>query len=315
MVQKINVLSLFDGISIAQQALKQEGIKTNKYIASEIDPYAIKVCQANFPETIQLGDVRNVSVKDLPRIDLLVAGFPCTDLSIIGSRKGLKGERSGLFYSLLKILKEVKRRNPRVKWLIENVASMNPKERHTISRLLGLQPILINSNLVSAQNRSRLYWTNIPGVTIPQDQGINLQSILQKNQPTCTTGRNVIAKLKITGNPFDYALSQLKMKSQAFTGVKDVRKLKVIKCDRLLKVKKNQQKSSCLLSAKGGNNGKMDLLVFKNGKVRKLTAIEAERLQALPDNYTSAVSNSRRHVLIGNGFTVSVIAHILSFLR
>jgi len=315
MVRKINVLSLFDGISTAQFSLLQAGKKIKNYYSSEIDQYAIKVCQERYPSTIQVGDVQKIKVKELPKIDLLIAGFPCTDLSIIGGRKGLKGERSGLFYSLLKILKEVKRRNPKVKWLIENVASMSPKERDTISRLLGVEPVLINSNLVSAQNRARLYWSNIPGITIPQDKGITLESILEKNKPTCVTGKRLISSLKIKGNPFDYVLSQLKTKSQAFSGVKDIRKLKVIKTDRRMKIKMNLLKSSCLLSASGGNNGKMDILVFKNGTVRKLTPIEAERLQCLPDNYTSAVSTSRRHVLLGNGFTSTVITHLLKNLK
>ena len=156
----MNVLSLFDGISCGQIALERAGIKVDNYYASEIKDIAIKVTQLHYPNTIQLGDVRNIKAEDLPKIDLLIGGSPCQDFSNANRNKdGLEGEKSGLFYQYLRLLHELK---PRY-FLLENVA-MKKEERKRISDMLGVEPILINSNLVSAQNRKRLYWTNIPNV-------------------------------------------------------------------------------------------------------------------------------------------------------
>ena len=170
----MNVLSLFDGISCGQIALERAGIKVDKYFACEIKPIAIKVTQTNYPNTIQLGDVTKVTGEDLPKIDLLIGGSPCQDFSKANIVKdGLQGQKSSLFYQYLRLLKEL---SPKY-FLLENVV-MKKEDQDTISNLLGVQPIMIDSKLVSAQSRQRLYWTNIPNITIPEDKGITLESVL-----------------------------------------------------------------------------------------------------------------------------------------
>lgn len=174
----ITVLSLFDGISCGQVALQRANIPVAKYYASEIDKYAINVTQKNWPDTIQLGDVKNVWARNLPKIDLLIGGSPCQDLSITKSqtREGLKGGKSILFWHYVRLLKTCK-----PKWfLLENVESMKKEDREKISRVLGVDPVMIDSALVSAQERKRLYWTNIP-VTEPEDKGLVLKDIMEEN--------------------------------------------------------------------------------------------------------------------------------------
>ena len=161
-------------MSCGQIALNRTGIKYNKYFASEIDKYAIKVTQNNYPQTIQLGDVKSINIKGLPKIDLLMGGSPCQGLSIAGKKLGLSDPRSILFWEFVKIKNEL---NPKY-FLLENV-KMNKESQNIISDSLGVQPIEINSNLVSAQNRKRLYWTNIPGIKQPKDKNILLEDIIE----------------------------------------------------------------------------------------------------------------------------------------
>ena len=172
----MRVLSLFDGISCGQLALKRAGVRIDTYYASEIDKYAIKVTQHNFPNTIQLGDVTKIDFnKFIGKIDLLIGGLPCQDLSIAKKdRKGLEGSRSGLFFKYIEALKTIK---PKY-FLLENVASMKKEDKDTITEIIGVEPIMINSALLSAQQRKRYYWTNIPGVVQPEDKRIFLKDIL-----------------------------------------------------------------------------------------------------------------------------------------
>lgn len=176
----MNILSLFDGISCGHVALERAGIKVDKYYAREIDKYAIQVTQKNYPDTIQLGDINDFEKWDLPQIDMIIGGSPCQDLSIAKKgRKGLDGERSGLFWRYVDCLKKFK-----PKWfLLENVASMPKEAKQLISETLGVEPIMINSALVSAQQRKRLYWTNIPGITQPEDKAILLKDVLESGVP------------------------------------------------------------------------------------------------------------------------------------
>ena len=175
-MKPINVLSLFDGISCGQVALERAGIPVGTYYASEIDSYAIEITQKNYPNTIQLGDVTQIDFTQFKgKIDLIMGGSPCQDLSIAGKRAGLQGERSGLFYKFVEALSVIK---PRY-FLFENVASMKQEEKKIISEYLQAEPILINSSLVSAQDRKRLYWTNIPNVTQPEDKHIYLEDIVE----------------------------------------------------------------------------------------------------------------------------------------
>jgi len=183
----MNVLSLFDGMSCTQIALKNLGIKVDTYYASEIDKYAIKVAKENFPETIHLGDIKDIKGKDLPEIDLIVAGSPCQGFSFAGKQLAFDDPRSALFFEFVRLLKEVK---PKY-FLLENVR-MKKEHMDVISQqvsevypecsngsLFGIEPIKINSALVSAQNRNRLYWTNIPNIEQPKDIGLVLRDVLE----------------------------------------------------------------------------------------------------------------------------------------
>lgn len=190
---KMNILSAFDGISCARIALERAGIKVDRYFASEIDKYAEQVSQKNWPDIERLGNISFVSGDRLPKIDLLIGGSPCQNLSIAGNRKGLKGGESQLFWEFVRLKKECK-----PKWfLLENVASMKKADRDIISKEMGCEPIMINSSLVSAQQRKRLYWTNIP-VSQPEDKGIILKDIVENKVDDvfyigcAARGRNIV---------------------------------------------------------------------------------------------------------------------------
>ena len=291
----ITVLSLFDGISCGQVALERSGIKVKKYYASEIDKYAIKITSKNYPNTIQLGDVACIDSNDLPKIDLLIGGSPCQDLSNYkydrGDVKGLEGSKSSLFYHYVRLLKEVK---PKY-FLLENVASMEDKWRDIISQELGVEPIMINSSLVCAAERKRYYWTNIPNITQPKKLHILLKDIVVDSD-------EVPSKYWYDRN-FTYNGDDKKV--QCTIDLKGHRQMKEVynlnfKCNTL----------TC-----DGNGGNLQKKVYQNRKCRKLMPIEYERLQTLPDNYTDNVSDSRRYTAIGNGWTVDVISHIFSFMK
>ena len=173
MNEKINILSLFDGMSCGQIALNKLGIEYDKYFASEIDPYTIKVTQHNYPNTIQLGDIRNIKGTDLPKIHLLIGGSPCQGFSFMGKQLNFDDPRSKLFFEYVRIKEEI---NPTY-FLLENV-KMKKEYQDVISEYLGVQPIEIDSRFVSAQKRRRLYWTNIPGITQPNDLKIFLKDII-----------------------------------------------------------------------------------------------------------------------------------------
>jgi len=288
------VLSLFDGISCGQVALKRAGIKIDKYFASEIDKYAIQVTQRNHPKTIQLGSVVNIKSKDLPKIDLLIGGSPCQDLSNYkydrGDVKGLEGSKSSLFYHFVRLLKETK---PKF-FLLENVASMQKKWVDIISKELGVKPIMINSSLVCAAERKRLYWTNIPNITQPKDKKIFLKDIVFINN---IPEKYWYSKYSVTYNGSDKKV-EATLNLNGHRQAKEVYNLKF--------------KSNTLLC--DGNGGNLVKKIFQYGKVRKLIPIEYERIQTLPDNYTQGLSDSRRYSVIGNGWTVDVISHIFSFI-
>lgn len=290
----MKILSLFDGISCGIIALERAGIPVKKYYASEVDKYAIKVSEANYPEIEQIGDITKVDFTQFQDIDMIIGGSPCQDLSAYkydrGDVKGLEGSKSSLFYYYLEAIKTIK---PKY-FLLENVP-MEPQWKDIITEELGVEPILINSNLVCAADRKRLYWTNIPNVTQPQDKGIILQDIvLPFNKvplkywylkPFIYNGRH--RKVECT---------LLQMKGQR--NMKEVYNLRG-KCNTLL------------CDGDGGNRMKK---VFQWGRCRKLMPIEYERLQTLPDRYTEILSDSKRYSTIGNGWTVDVIAHIFKGL-
>ena len=295
-------------MSCGQAALIRAGHTYENYYASEVDKYAIQITQKNFPATVQIGDIKGVWARNLPQIDLVIGGSPCQDLSIAGKRAGLSGERSGLFWHFVRLLRTCK---PKY-FLLENVASMTKENRDIISKALGVEPILINSALVSAQQRKRFYWTNIPGITHPQDRGILLKDILEDGLPMEDKAYALTARYSGYSFPHDF---EKKKKS----GVAGTIRLGDIgskgQANRVYSVKGK----SVSLGIGGGGAGARGLykIDLPDGDyfIRRLTPIECERLQTLPDNYTEGVSITQRYKAIGNGWTVDVIAHILSFIK
>lgn len=291
----MRVLSLFDGISCGRIALERAGINVEKYYACEIDKNAIQISKKNYPDIEHIGTVvdHHFNLND-GFIDLLIGGSPCQDLSIIKSknRQGLDGEKSNLFWEYVRILKEVK---PKY-FLLENVASMQKKWLDVISEELGVQPIMINSSLVCGAERKRLYWTNIPNIIQPQDKKINLKDIVldSKDVPE----KYWYTKYGFTEHGYD-------KKVQATIHLNGHRQAK--------EVYNLNHKSNTLLC--DGNGGNLVKKIFQDGRVRKLTPLEYERLQTLPDNYTEGVSDSARYTAIGNGWTVDIITHILKNLK
>jgi len=275
----VKVLSLFDGMSAGRIALERAGFEVEEYYASEIDKYAVQVSKDNYPDIIHIGDVTQVSYKDgvlhtqfgsyQTDIDMVIGGSPCQSFSVAGNGKGFNGS-SGLFYEWVRILREV---NPKY-FLLENVC-MKKEWENVITQEVGVSPIMINSALVSAQNRKRLYWTNIEGITQPKDKGILLKDILEN----FTFDREPYYIVFNSNRPKNY----------------------------------KSDKSMCLVTS-GGSKTKGVGISDDSGMWRKLTPIECERLQTLPDNYTEGVSNSQRYKMIGNGWTVDIISWIFSFI-
>lgn len=382
----MNVLSLFDGMSCGQQALERVGIKVDKYFASEIDKYAIKVTQANYPDTVQLGSVVDVNVFDLPKIDLLIGGSPCQSFSFAGKRKGMSTKceteiltlehylelknqgfefegQSYLFWEYMRILRDIQKINPDVKFLLENV-EMGEKWEKVLSRAIGVNGIHINSALVSAQNRKRIYWTNIgmiPGglfgdlvsiIEQPKDKGILLKDILEnevdekyflsekaidrcinnnRSRLTDTDGKsgsilanqskqstdmvtivhNTMPRSSTSGKGGTGHLTRQDGKTYCLdTGNTNTVEIKSIQLGR------SQNWGACepdsgkaYTLCKNEPNG-----IKYNSRIRRLTPIECERLQTVKDNYTAHVSDSQRYKMLGNGWTISVISHIFSYL-
>jgi len=300
----MNVLSLFDGMSCGQIALKQLGIKVDKYYASEIDKYAIQIAQKNFPNTIHIGDVTKVLAKDLPKIDLLLGGSPCQGFSFAGKQLNFNDSRSKLFFEFVRLLKELK---PKY-FLLENVR-MKQEYQDVISEHLGVKPIMINSASVSAQNRNRLYWTNIPNITQPKDKEIVLKDILE----------NGIATDKMTTNKKSFCLTARYQAAVAWNNIERRQRTMVqvgiandINGHDILKRIYSDEGKSPTLNAHGGGNTEPKVALGQELHYRKLTPLECERLQTVPDGYTDGVSNTQRYKMIGNGWTVEVIKHILN---
>jgi DNA (cytosine-5)-methyltransferase 3A len=299
----MNILSLFDGMSCGQLALNRANVHYDKYYASEIEKNSIKVTQHNFPNTIQLGDVSKVNGKDLDKIDLIMGGSPCQSFSFAGKMKGMatKDEKeilslesylslkeagfefegeSYLFWEYVRLLKET---NPTY-FLLENVM-MKDYWKKVISDTLGVEPIMINSNLVSAQDRKRLYWTNIPNVGQPDDLGLHLRDIMEES---------VADKYNITERFYkkkEGTLSYSKSRGN---------------------IRPPERKSKTLTtSGHGISNSESTNIKLSDDYLRIPTPLECERLQTVPDNYTNVgLLDSHRYKMLGNGWTVSVISHI-----
>jgi DNA-cytosine methyltransferase len=424
----MNILSLFDGMSCGQQALERCGFKIDNYFASEIDKYAIQVTMANYPNTIQLGSVVNVNGYDLPKIDLLLGGSPCQSFSFAGKRKGmstkdnieiytlehyleLKSEgyefegQSYLFWEYMRLLNELRVKNPNVYFLLENV-EMGEKWEKVLSKAIGVNGIHINSALVSAQNRKRIYWTNIgmkPAglfgdlysiIEQPKDKGILLKYILESdvdnkyflsnkgidrimsynnsdrstndtNKSLCLSagyfkqGRDnqlIVHNMQPrSGDPKKGGTGHL-TRNDGKTYCLDTGNSNAVEIvSGLFRYDKgyewrNDNKTGCLttlgsrnmsgsIHIKGGDfdfdgnfkereNGKSGTLLARarndescsqyakiNSFIRRLTPIECERLQTVKDNYTNHVSDSQRYKMLGNGWTIDVICHILNYMK
>ena len=373
------VLSLFDGMSCGQIALERAGIEVDNYFASEIDKYAIQVAKYNYPNTQHIGDVTKVKESELPKIDLLIGGSPCQGFSFAGKQLNFEDPRSKLFFEFVRLLNECK---PKY-FLLENV-KMKKEYKDVITEHLGVEPIEINSNLLSAQNRKRIYWTNIPGVTIPNDKGILLKDIVHENESIDTVLNGNYAEWFAKNAEFqlgkkycslspEKAITMTARQYASWNGNYwfEILSEYIVPFDKTLKIlgkevqrgkvgyfRKDSQanrvyyirdKAITLTGEAGGGAAKMGQYLFgcitpdriekrQNGQrfndgkkfytltaqdkhgvliegyIRKLTPIECERLQTVPDNYSSIVSNSQRYKMLGNGWTVDVIAHIFKGL-
>ena len=283
------VLSCFDGMSCGQIALERAGIKVDKYYASEIDKHAIKVTQANYPNTIQLGSITEWKNWNIEKPDLIIGGSPCQGFSFAGKQLNFNDERSKLFFTFAEIIKHYK---PKY-FLLENV-KMKKECQDVISNILGVDPIEINSALVSAQNRKRLYWTNIPNIKQPEDKGIYLKDIIdisdKEYRPVFFTPKQKQSIIE-TSSYYKYDKSGKGYSSQQ---------------DRAYKLNGKINTLSASRSITKAN------IMFNDGFIRAMTPEEIEQCQTVPIGYTgkSGLSDNKRDDIIGNGWTVDVIAHI-----
>lgn len=310
MGEKMKILSLFDGCGMAYQALKNIGIAVDKYYAFEIDKYATMIASKNHPDIIQMGDIANANPEMFTAIDLLVAGFPCQSFSIAGNRLAFDDDRGKLFFTALNLLKTIKPKH----FIFENVASMKKEIREEISKLIGVEPIMINSALVSAQQRKRWYWTNID-VKQPDDKKIYLKDIIEygfidRDKSFCLDANYY------KGISLD---NYFKKHRRQVVFDRPIRIFSFNSGGQSSRVYSLDGKSVSISANGGGMGAKTGLYLIPNENeeyiIRKLTPIECERLQTLPDNYTAGVSPTRRYTMLGNGFTVAVIAHILKTIR
>jgi len=280
----VNVLSLFDGISCGQIALNRAGVEYEKYYDSEIDKFAIKVTQKNYPETIQIGDIRGVKTAELENINLIIGGSPCQGFSTAGQNLNFSDERSGLFFEFLRILREIK---PKY-FLFENVV-MKKEYKDFISRKLGVKPVLIESSVLSAANRKRLYWTNIPIYGKPEDKNIHFGDIREHDVEN------------------KYYYSEKALKWFRTTENRTGRKMKLIK---------DGDKMQTLEASMFRKYSVQRFFGIEDTKgIRYVTPTECERCMTVPDGYTSSVSDTQRYKQLGNGWTVDVIAWILGFIE
>lgn len=350
----MNILSLFNGLGGLPLACDRAGISYDKCYYSEIDKYANKVMEKNYPDSISLGDVTKWKDWDIDwsSIGLVSAGFPCQSWSVAGQQQGDKDERGMLFWTTLEVISQVLKHNPNAKFLLENVKMKKEFEQyityHTEQALGNVEKILINSALVSAQNRNRYYWTNFE-VTQPDYKGIFLKDILEQNSTPIykeleadirsgkvkteqflngesQTMRRALANGK---NPDQKAntLTSCSYKGMGTNGMTNV----VVRATVQANAENTYNgKSPTLTASIGVGGGNVPLLTdyetsskykgkyidkYERLEYRKLTPIECERLQTLPDNWTDCVSNTQRYKMIGNGWTIDVIAHILKHIN
>lgn len=288
----INVLSLFNGMNTGRVALEQNNIKVNRYYSSEIKDYAINLTQHHYPDTIQVGNILNWRewAIDWKTIDAVFSGSPCQDLSGAGKSAGINGKESGLFWVFIEILNHIKSFNPKVIFFQENVGSANKKDVGLMSRALGVYPVRINSELMTAQLRDRYYWTNIKvkqsifdlitDIPQPKDLKISFQSILENG---FTNRYKSTALMERYGSLTAYK-DQFSEKAQKYYKSRD-------------------------------NMGMLPIVEIENNKVRLLTKTEMCRLQGFKDDYCNTVSYIDASSLLGDGWTLPIITHIFSFIN
>ena len=325
----MNVISLFNGMGTLRQALSNLNIKVDKYYSSEIKPYAIELQQHHFPDVIQVGDINNWKEWniDWKTIDFIGSGSPCQDLSIAGKRAGINGDKSSLFFVFTEILKHVKKLNPNVKFLQENVGSANKLDIGIMSRELGVYPVRINSNLLTAQNRDRYYWTNIKtkqtmfdlvsDISQPKDLKIYLKDIIESGY---------VDKQKtnaILESQSRHLVDMEKMKHRSEVGG-FITVVKEATLKGFVKVKENEgvdlaypeskTRRGRLMKDKCNAILRQNEFYINNGYyLRKLSQTELERLQGFTDGYTKTLSYNKASSLLGDGWTLPIIEHILSF--
>ena len=374
----MKVLSLFDGMSCGRIALDQLGIPVEKYYASEIDKYAMQVSQANYPDIEQVGDICNLDPKDYMNVDLMLAGSPCQGFSFAGKQLAFDDPRSALFFEFIRLLKAIKPKyflleNVRMKKEFLQIISVQVSECYP-EITFGIEPIFINSSLVSAQSRQRYYWTNIPGVKQPEERGIVLRDILEddydseRDKAHCIDanyykGANVEQyktkhRRQLVNKPIKVGMNVEQVKIRKHVGWKEtkpeqmlelrkdnksnavssvskdslvVNSYREVRTDEAKAVRKKvrQQtgkdhtpfRAKKLEPRKDGKVGTVTPSLNKDHEIsiekedltwRKLTPLECERLQTVPDDYTNHVSNTQRYKMLGNGWTVEVIKHIFN---
>lgn len=312
----INVLSLFDGISCGMVALERSNIEVNNYYASEIEKSAIEISEKNYPDIIKLGDVTKIGVEvlsKLPKIDLILAGFPCQGFSRNGNMLNFHHPQSKLFFEFIRVWDWIKENNNGgVKFLLENV-EMKKEWKDVITQYTKVESIDINSNLLSAQNRPRTYWTNIESVEVPENANIILRNILDNVDTTDF--------IKYKGLLVDDSFNEKELNlidaingevrisqatKQGYIVAKDGDGINLsfpnskTRRGRVIKQKSNTLDKAC------------NVCVYYGNVIRRLTINELEKLQTLPVGYTQGVSESKRRAAIGNGWTVDIIVHILN---
>ena len=311
----MNVLSLFDGISCGMIALDKLGINVNNYFASEIDENAIKISKANYPNIKHIGDVTKITkdnIKNMPKIDLILGGSPCQGFSNNGKGLNFNDPRSKLFFDFVNILNWVREvNNKNVKFLLENV-KMKKEWENIITQYVKVKPIEINSKLLTAQNRPRLYWSNIDNIDIPKDVGIELINILDKNvkfdfinhkglkicKSISENSRNLIYRVDNEVR-INQATKQGYIVANEGDGINLSFPCSLSRRGRVIKGKSNCLDTSC------------NICVYIDNSIRRFTINELEKLQGLPVGYTNHVSDRSRIKAIGNGWTIDVIEHIL----
>lgn len=333
------VVSLFNGMNTGREALERLGYKIEKYYSSELKPYAIELTQYHYPDTIQVGDVRNWREWDIDwaKVDLILSGSPCQDLSNAGKKAGIYGAKSSLFFVFIEILNHCKKLNPNVKFLQENVGSANKKDVGIMSRELGVYPVRINSSLVTAQLRDRYYWSNIrtkatmfdlvTDIPQPKDRKIYLKDVIESGYADREKARAIlegdsrphVQQQKALYRYFDKGFSTLVFKdNETYLRVKEATKIGFIdikngQCvdlsyptSKTRRGRSMTDKSNCLLR----NN---EYFLFEGGELRYFTKTELCRLQGFPDDYCDILTRNEAASLLGDGWTLPVIEHILSF--